>query len=177
MAQLWSDERKAKAAKLWREGHSAAQIARMIGALSRNAVIGAIHRMGLSGAGRAQPTAPVRLRPIVRTRKHSNPMGVEGVAGMKARVAREIRKGARPSMVVVGDHVTLADLEPSHCRWPITDCAPGDGDKLLFCCQPRAPLHSYCPEHQAKAWGAIPTPEQRAKAAKDFERENRRWVG
>ena len=49
----WTDERVARLAKLWAEGLSASQIAADLGGVTRNAVIGKVHRLGLSG--RAKP--------------------------------------------------------------------------------------------------------------------------
>lgn len=43
----WTDERKALVTKLWAEGLSASQVAEELGGVSRNAVIGLVHRMGL----------------------------------------------------------------------------------------------------------------------------------
>ncbi len=46
----WTDERVERLGKLWMEGRSASQIATELGdGVSRNAVIGKIHRLGLSG--------------------------------------------------------------------------------------------------------------------------------
>lgn len=44
----WTDERVEKLKELWVEGKSASQIARELGGVSRNAVIGKVHRLGLS---------------------------------------------------------------------------------------------------------------------------------
>lgn len=55
----WTPDREAKAKALWLKGYSAAQISRVIGGgLSRNAVIGKIHRLGLSSKGRGPAAAP-----------------------------------------------------------------------------------------------------------------------
>ena len=45
-------------AKLWAEGLSASQIAKELGEVTRNAVIGKVHRLGLSG--RAKPSNPTK---------------------------------------------------------------------------------------------------------------------
>jgi GcrA cell cycle regulator len=45
----WTDERVAHLKKLWLEGLSASQIAKALGAVTRNAVIHKVHRLGLSG--------------------------------------------------------------------------------------------------------------------------------
>ena len=52
----WTDDRVEILTKLWGEGLSASQIARELGDVTRNAVIGKVHRLGL--AGRASPTRP-----------------------------------------------------------------------------------------------------------------------
>ena len=56
----WTDERVALLKKLWLEGLSASQIAKQLGGVTRNAVIGKVHRLGLSG--RATPSQPQRPR-------------------------------------------------------------------------------------------------------------------
>jgi len=52
----WSDDRITTLSKLWQDGLSASQIAKQLGGVTRNAVIGKIHRLGLSG--RATPSRP-----------------------------------------------------------------------------------------------------------------------
>ncbi|MBN9270850.1 MAG: GcrA cell cycle regulator, partial [Mesorhizobium sp.] len=49
----WTDERVELLRKLWSEGLSASQVAAQLGGVSRNAVIGKVHRLKLSGRGRA----------------------------------------------------------------------------------------------------------------------------
>src|ERR671938_19827 len=62
----WTDERVEILVKLWNEGLSASQIAAEIGGnVSRNAVIGKVHRLGLSGRVKA-PVATQRSRKPVR---------------------------------------------------------------------------------------------------------------
>ena len=45
----WNDERVELLKKLWSDGLSASQIAGRLGGVTRNAVIGKVHRLGLSG--------------------------------------------------------------------------------------------------------------------------------
>ena len=54
----WTDERVELLKKLWLDGLSASQIAKQLGGVTRNAVIGKVHRLGLSG--RAAPSQPAR---------------------------------------------------------------------------------------------------------------------
>jgi len=50
----WTEDRVEVLTKLWAEGLSASQIAKQLGGVTRNAVIGKVHRLGLSGRGREQ---------------------------------------------------------------------------------------------------------------------------
>ncbi|HEY9218643.1 MAG TPA: GcrA family cell cycle regulator, partial [Phenylobacterium sp.] len=54
----WTEERVEILKKLWQDGLSASQIAKQLGGVTRNAVIGKVHRLGLSG--RAAPSKPAR---------------------------------------------------------------------------------------------------------------------
>ncbi|WP_395542115.1 GcrA family cell cycle regulator [Neotabrizicola sp. sgz301269] len=71
----WTDERVETLKRMWAEGQSASQIAKELGGVTRNAVIGKVHRLGLSNrvggkedeempapAARAEP-APAAARP------------------------------------------------------------------------------------------------------------------
>ena len=56
----WTDERVEVLKKMWGEGQSASQIAKELGGVTRNAVIGKVHRLGLSNrttTGAAKPDA------------------------------------------------------------------------------------------------------------------------
>ncbi len=59
-AMSWTDERVETLKKMWGEGQSASQIAKELGGVTRNAVIGKVHRLGLSNRtqGTAAPAAP-----------------------------------------------------------------------------------------------------------------------
>ncbi|MFQ8430063.1 GcrA family cell cycle regulator [Amaricoccus sp. W119] len=47
----WTDERVEMLKVMWSEGKSASQIAKELGGVTRNAVIGKVHRLGLSNRG------------------------------------------------------------------------------------------------------------------------------
>ncbi|MBE0453573.1 GcrA family cell cycle regulator [Roseovarius autotrophicus] len=84
----WSDERVDLLKKLWTEGQSASQIAKELGGVTRNAVIGKVHRLGLSnrnggGAPAAAPApatpAPEAARPASKPAPKPAPRPVESV--------------------------------------------------------------------------------------------------
>ncbi len=60
----WTDERVELLKKMWNEGHSASQIAKELGGVTRNAVIGKVHRLGLSNrSGPEGDAAPAAAAP------------------------------------------------------------------------------------------------------------------
>jgi GcrA cell cycle regulator len=58
----WTDERVELLKKMWSEGQSASQIAKELGGVTRNAVIGKVHRLGLSNRAGSTP-APTKAEP------------------------------------------------------------------------------------------------------------------
>ncbi|HUF57180.1 MAG TPA: GcrA family cell cycle regulator, partial [Thermohalobaculum sp.] len=54
----WTDERVETLKEMWNEGMSASQIAKALGGVTRNAVIGKVHRLGLSNRGASAGAAP-----------------------------------------------------------------------------------------------------------------------
>ena len=80
----WTDERVETLKRMWNEGQSASQIAKELGGVTRNAVIGKVHRLGLShrvgGAGSPR-TSDRRTRsgPSCSTRMVSKRATTSGV--------------------------------------------------------------------------------------------------
>ena len=102
----WSDDRVEQLKTLWTEGLSASQIARALGGVTRNAVIGKVHRLGL--AGRASPSRAERPRvsmpksPSLRTHVPAVPVVEEDPLHPGRRQPRHRADHFRP-------HVPLAD--------------------------------------------------------------------
>ncbi|KIC35467.1 GcrA family cell cycle regulator [Leisingera sp. ANG-M7] len=70
----WTDERVELLKKMWGEGQSASQIAKELGGVTRNAVIGKVHRLGLSnrnsgGSKAAEPKEKPAAAPAAATPK------------------------------------------------------------------------------------------------------------
>ena len=63
----WTEDREKKLRELWEKGHTASQIAEMLGGTTRNAVIGKAHRLKL--AARA---ASKQINPEKKTSKSNN---------------------------------------------------------------------------------------------------------
>lgn len=73
----WTEERVELLKKLWLEGLSASQIAGVLGeGVTRNAVIGKVHRLKLSGRAKPASSAPrVRQTPRPAARRVASPSG------------------------------------------------------------------------------------------------------
>lgn len=73
----WTDERVETLKRMWAEGQSASQIAKELGGVTRNAVIGKVHRLGLSnrvgGKDEAEPEPQVAEAPAARPEPKAAP--------------------------------------------------------------------------------------------------------
>ncbi|APX10500.1 GcrA family cell cycle regulator [Tateyamaria omphalii] len=72
----WTDERVELLKKMWGEGQSASQIAKELGGVTRNAVIGKVHRLGLSnraGSGGSATTAKADAKPKAAPKAKAEP--------------------------------------------------------------------------------------------------------
>ena len=72
----WTDERVELLKKMWGEGQSASQIAKELGGVTRNAVIGKVHRLGLSNratGGGAKSEAKAKPAPKAEAKPKPTP--------------------------------------------------------------------------------------------------------
>lgn len=140
----WTDERMEVLKRMWTEGFSGAQIAKKLGGITRNAVIGKIHRLGL--AARAKPSAPakvgVRVRAKVARRPRSSDTG-RAVATTKLRPLPPPRREPPPVVSVENARpwITRAFGE---CAYPVA----GEGADTFSCCAPCGEA-TYCKAHRA----------------------------
>ncbi|MEX2519622.1 MAG: GcrA family cell cycle regulator [Paracoccaceae bacterium] len=96
----WTDERVEQLKIMWNEGQSASQIAKTLGGVTRNAVIGKVHRLGLSNRAAAKPAAPVAdLKPAPKPAAPAEP-AAEVAAAPEPR-AEPTPKPAAPAPVAV----------------------------------------------------------------------------
>jgi GcrA cell cycle regulator len=166
MTNGWTDDRVALLKKLWTDGLSASQIAKQLGGVTRNAVIGKVHRLGL--AGRAAPSRPikriatpiVRVRPVLAAAQATAEVAPAVVAVNKTPetlispellAAVAAAKTAKPKSKPVreGEIIGVLQLGPNMCKWPIGD--PGDTD-FGFCGGHCGSSAVYCEEHAAIAF-------------------------
>jgi GcrA cell cycle regulator len=101
----WTDERVETLKKMWSEGQSASQIAKELGGVTRNAVIGKVHRLGLSNraSATAKPEAKVKPAPKAETKpkaaapKQPEPVAKEAEASSPAPKPLPARKAIIPA--------------------------------------------------------------------------------
>ena len=167
----WTEERVSELKKLWAEGHSASQIAKRLGSVTRNAVIGKVHRLGLSG--RATPSRPVK-RPPRLARPKPQVMPRQAPAAPVARGGNALAVRAEPAHTHVaqpeanvepkrlsnGDMVTVLTVKDSMCKWPIGD--PADA-AFGFCGHSAHENSPDCAEHSRIAFQSAKKRERRAR--------------
>lgn len=145
----WTKELTDRLKTIYDTGISSSQIAaEMNCGVSRNAVIGKVHRMGFARsnghenrtpAGRARRHQPYKPREkrtslrIVRSNSNSNSM----------RVVETVEFGMQEMRCVEVEprHLSLIDLEPNDCRWPYGD------SPFTHCGHPQLDGSSYCAAH------------------------------
>ncbi|WP_336487834.1 GcrA family cell cycle regulator [Methylobacterium nigriterrae] len=133
----WTDERVDLLRRLWEDGQSASKIAAQLGGVTRNAVIGKVHRLGLAGRVKPVAGAPVngRKRPLREAEGEIEAATVaeiaadapEPIAIASHRPAPDFPPAAAPASaadqvpLAVSERVTIMDLRESMCRWPMGD--------------------------------------------------------
>ena len=151
----WNDERVEMLKKLWLEGLSASQIANeLANGITRNAVIGKVHRLGLSGRVKAPSQSQPRPRPQRITRS-SAPRSVPLVRGNNALAyAPRIHEAPAPKpleevLIPMSERVTSMELKEAMCRWPLGDPATSE---FRYCGGKSTVGESYCTYHSRVAY-------------------------
>jgi GcrA cell cycle regulator len=172
----WTDERVEQLRLHWVEGKSASQIAALLGhGLTRNAVIGKVHRLGLATRAKSPGSASPRPRPPRPT-----PSVHRSAAPRPSTVVPRIGRGATAlaiapqafadadaqdfeSVVVpMSLRVTIVELREAMCRWPLGDPSSPD----FRYCGSHTATGPYCPHHGALAY----QPAQDRRRERDRER-------
>lgn len=175
----WTDERVEKLQEMWAEGMSAAQIAKTLGGVTRNAVIGKVHRLGLSNrAAPGKPGGPEDAEALAEGEIEAAPPAAPPPApepvveaapepaappAPQRPAARDLqrrepapmsedRKEALANLAEIektARRVSLLDLTERVCKWPIGD--PTEPN-FHFCGLPSVPGKPYCAAHVAVAF-------------------------
>lgn len=160
----WTDERVELLRKLWSEGLSASQIAAQLGGVSRNAVIGKVHRLKLSSRGRAT-AAPTRQKKATQgataaksaprnTSAHRHVTATIGATALQVQfdaepVARQYLRPVEDVVVPISRRLQLVELTERTCKWPNGDPLSED---FNFCGNDAAETGPYCKYHARVAF-------------------------
>src|SRR6201993_3137796 len=121
----WSDDRVEQLKKLWEAGLSASQIAAELGNVTRNAVIGKVHRLRLSGPANSPPPAaprPRKPRPAQHMMRVARPVSRGNTALAHAfEVELDPDPIAYDNVVPINQRLSLLELSDATCHWPIGD--------------------------------------------------------
>ena len=143
----WTDERVATLTKLWMAGLSASQVAAQLGGVTRNAVIGKVHRLGLSG--RAKPS-----RLMKRKRKaNTTPRKRRAVQLSPPAPVRAITPAQTPPLEAKkmenGEYANILSVQEHMCKWPIGDPSSAE---FRFCGRGTDKDDPYCKAHAQLAY-------------------------
>ncbi|MGH0000930.1 GcrA family cell cycle regulator [Pseudovibrio ascidiaceicola] len=175
----WTAERVELLTKLWADGLSASQIAGELGNVTRNAVIGKVHRLGLSGraksGGGATKTrkAPAPAARVVTSTKPTVAEAIAAVAptpsprqvqptiaganALKVEPIEAIQPEISPVpasdiFIPVSERASILTLNERTCKWPIGDPS---SDDFYFCGRQSDAGTPYCAHHRSIAYQPV----------------------
>lgn len=170
----WTDDRVEILKTMWMEGNSASQIAKELGGVTRNAVIGKVHRLGLSNRAtpnKAKPKVAPKAKAVPKTKAPSKPKSVE-----TSSVSQAVSIPPRKPVITAGQplppqpsnseisaealekvasvekgakKLSLMELTEKTCKWPIGDPATED---FWFCGLGVESGKPYCAAHNGVAF-------------------------
>jgi GcrA cell cycle regulator len=176
----WSDDRVERLKRLWAEGLSASQIAAQLGGVSRNAVIGKVHRLNLPGRAKAGGSSSA-ARPAKRPAQTQRPTTFQNRPATNT-TTRTVARAAGATMlkeeveveayeevevrrslnvvVPISRRLVLTELTERTCKWPIGDPMKDD---FHFCGCEISDSAPYCTYHAKLAYQPV---SERRKAAR-----------
>ena len=145
----WTDERVELLKRLWAEGLSASQVAAELGGVTRNAVIGKVHRLQLSGRAKQSGGPRPRRARTPRGPHTGRPMTIGNTALKLQRAPLPRRIPIEDIVVPIPLRKSILALNEKTCRWPVGD--PVDED-FGFCGHEPRDNAPYCEYHARVAY-------------------------
>ena len=181
----WTSERVELLKKLWGEGQSASQIAKELGGVTRNAVIGKVHRLGLSNRATSasksetSPKSEKKAEKATSKKNESVAKNSEPKPTPSAPARRQIIPAGQPlppqpsaneispeALARVSEiekkakKISLLELTERTCKWPVGDPATPD---FWFCGLPTQTGKPYCEAHVGVAFQPMNTRRDRRR--------------
>lgn len=148
----WTDERVEMLKKLWADGLSASQIAFELGDISRNAVIGKVTRLGLTGRKKISTSTKVTERKSVKI------TNLDTINQKRAGTLKSAPLPKEQPILLPPLKLELFELTEHTCRWPIGDPAQED----FHFCGHQCPIEiPYCTAHMRIAY--VPVVDRRGR--------------
>ncbi len=161
MMWTWTDERVELLKKLWADGLSASQIAGELGGITRNAVIGKVHRLGLSGRAKApssaaprqrKPRAPSAFRSARPVTRGNTALARHALAFLDVEPEAEPEPELLDNIIPIGQRCSILQLTDATCHWPIGDPS---SPEFFFCGGKSIASLPYCAYHCRMAYQPI----------------------
>jgi len=131
----WTDEKEQKLRKLWTKGHTASEIAGMLGETTRNAVIGKAHRLNLEERAPSKAKSSSEKKEINKSQPK-----LKGSASRKSKFNSILLdknfEAENPTL--------LENLTDQTCKWP---SGHPDEENFYFCGRKPADAFPYCKLH------------------------------
>jgi GcrA cell cycle regulator len=147
----WTKERVELLQRLWLEESSASLIAAELGGISRSAVMGKIHRLGLCGSRQHASRMKHERKPrSAGTQEYR--LATIGSTALRTEPKRVPERDARifePVAVPVAKMLTVAALTQHTCKWPFGDSREGG---FRFCGHDTLEGTPYCRYHTTVAY-------------------------
>jgi GcrA cell cycle regulator len=158
IATPWTEDKIELLRKLWLDGMSASRIAKELSSgTTRNAVIGKVYRLGLSGRAKSSGTVEAsmqhaRVRSSRRAEVAALPVvhGNTALAFDLAPIEAPVREVREDVVVAFSEPVTILELRESMCHWPIGD--PGSPEFRFCGAAKRVGAGPYCAHHAGIAF-------------------------
>ena len=132
----WTDEKIEKLKKLWSKGHTASQIAEMLGDTTRNAVIGKAHRLNLEARAPSKKSTNSNETSTGTRMVKKNPQPLTRKAKFQSILLDKNFEAENPK--------SLEELSESTCKWPIGH--PNE-ENFYFCGRKPEGEFPYCKLH------------------------------
>ena len=183
----WTDERVAILTKMWAEGNSASQIAKELGGVTRNAVIGKVHRLGLSNRATTSTSSKSESKAKSATKNSSKVKQkarktevtepkADNVTSLRRQIipagqplppqpsANEISPEALARVSEIekkAKKLSLLELTEKTCKWPVGDPAT---EEFWFCGLATQSGKPYCEAHVGVAFQPMNSRRERRRS-------------